>query len=193
MAYEQAIALTTGEIITAMYWNQWVVDNTKSIRGQWNRPFSMSEGDLPVSNPATLATRNGFDVMAFTATVTDRVFFSTQVPSWYAGAGLCVCFWWASNLTTTTNVLWEVALESHTATVDDLDADSYGTVKTVLSANPSTAGWLRYEEVFLGTSAETDSIVAGESCRFRVSRLGADASDDLGGVSHLFMVALKEP
>lgn len=145
----------------------------------------------PASNYATFDTRNSHLVLDFDASTAESAIFGAELPRHYAGGGITATYVWAGSTATSGNVVWQGAFErGDTAT--DIDADSFATANSATGAASGTSGAPTYTSIAFTSGAQMDSLAAGESFRFKVTRDAANGSDTMTGDAELIRVELKE-
>jgi hypothetical protein len=146
-----------------------------------------------VAAPATRRDRNGHSVVRFADAAVKRAVFEDLLPRHYSGLGITVTIVWAavSDTNVANRVRWRVAFERLAAGGHDLDADDFATAKTVDGAPAATAGITTYTGLAF-TNAEIDGLLAGESFRLYLERVGTDGADTLTGEADLLGIELRE-
>lgn len=149
--------------------------------------FSPLANQPPASSFATLDTRNSVPVLDFDAAADESAVFSATVPEGASlTSGIVVNLVWMATSATSGNVRWRVAFERRTT---DQDADSFDTATEATDATNGTSGICETCEI---TCTTIDSIVAGDSFRVRVTRVGTDATNDtMSGDAELVAVELR--
>ena len=99
--------------------------------GQTLIVLTPQSGVPPVSNYATLDTRNGHTVWDFDAAVNEILNFESLMPRNYNGGGLTVTLVWSATTATTGVSRWLVSFERHQEDVDDIDTDSFAAAQAV--------------------------------------------------------------
>jgi len=153
--------------------------------------FQGVDGLPPSSAFASAVRRNNHYLQQFDATTEQALDFGDVLDRKYAGGGITVILSWMAATATTNSVVWEGKFERHDDEGLDLDADSFGTAKTVTSAAPLTSGFLQYATLTF-TNAEIDGLLIGEDFRFRLSRKPADISDTMTGFAQLKGLEVRE-
>lgn len=156
--------------------------------------FTALDNMPPVSNYATLDTRNGYAVLDFDDTTDESAVFCGFMPRNYAGGGITVTVGWMATSATTGAISLDVALMSVTDDADDLDTKSFAAAN---NANPTTAsasGEVDYATVTFTDGADMDSVAAGELFYLKVTRdaNGTTSTDDMAGDMELVFVEVKE-
>lgn len=150
--------------------------------------FSPLGAEFPVSNFATLDTRNNHPCLDFDASTGETVYFSGVMPRNYAGGGITVSVHSAATSATSGTIGWLIALERGNT---DLDADSFAADQTITAAAVNgTSGIITVGSVAITDGANMDSIAAGEYFRLRVTR--DVANDSATGDAELYAVEIKE-
>lgn len=179
---------STGQVAT---WNgsAWA-PATPSAGGSGTKTlavFSPLANQPPASAFATLDTRNSVPVLDFDAAADESAVFSAVVPeSATLTSGIVARLVWMATSATSGNVQWRVAFERRTT---DQDADSFDTATEATDATNGTSGICETCEI---TCTTIDSIVAGDSFRVRITRVGTDATNDtMTGDAELVAVELR--
>lgn len=155
--------------------------------------FKPLDNEPPTSNYATLDARNNHPVLEFDTTTQEAAIFSDVLPVGYAGGGLTVEVYFAADTATTGTIGWDVAFERIDASSLDIDADSFGTAKTITAATvPGTSGQiLKTSAVFAtGSPDDMDNLAAGEAFRLRIRR--DVANDTATGDAQILRVVVRE-
>jgi hypothetical protein len=130
--------------------------------------------------------------MDFDAAADEAALVPGVMPRHYAGGGVTIALHWMATTATTGNVVWEAAFERHAAGTDDLDADSFAAAVAASAATTSgTSGVLTVTSIAL-TNSQIDGLLAGESFRLRIRRLGTNAGDTMSGDAELLRVEVRE-
>lgn len=114
------------------------------------------------------------------------------MPSQYTGSGLTAKIHFAMKTATSSNVVWDVAIEAVTPDTDTLDMEassSFDTVNSVTAAVPGTAGNPSDASV---TLTNNDSVAAGDSFRIAIRRDTDNASDAAAGDAMLYAVEISD-
>jgi hypothetical protein len=162
----------------------------------------MSSGDSlfqclpPAGEPvdadfATIDRRNGHFVYDFDPTTVQEIRFKTFLARNYGGGGISVRAICAASTASSNGAVLEFSFERIQDNAGDLDADSFGTIKTVTFTAVATVGRPRYVEVSF-SNAEIDGLLAGEGSRLKVRRLTADAGDTMAGDLELWGLEARE-
>lgn len=169
---------------------QWVTPSGGG-GGAWFVRFSPRDNEPPVTNYATLDTRNSRQVLDFDDTTQEAAVFSGVLPNDYAGGGVTIDLFCALTSATSGTVGWDVAFERTQASTDDIDSDSFATAQTVTAATvPGTSGHVLKMSVNVANGADMDSLAAGELFRLRVRR--DVANDTAAGDAELLAVTMWE-
>lgn len=149
--------------------------------------FTARDNYPPVTNFATLDTRNSVLVLEFDAATEESATFIGVIPeNATLISGIIVRLWWMGDTATSGNVQWGVQLED---TGTDLDADSYDTNSQVTSAVSGTSG---IESLASITITTIDSLASGDRFRLRVYRVATDATNDtMTGDAQLVAVEVR--
>lgn len=177
---------TTGQVAT---WNgsAWAPATPGSGGTKTFAVFSPLSNQPPASAFATLDTRNSVPVLDFDAAADESAVFSGVVSEGASlTSGIMARIVWMATSATSGNVRWRVAFERRTT---DQDSDSFDTATEATSAANGTSGICTTVEI---TCTTIDSIVAGDSFRVRITRVGTDATNDtMTGDAELVAVELR--
>lgn len=145
----------------------------------------------PVSNYATLDTRNQHPVLDFDATTNESAVFTAIMPRHYGGSGVTVYHHYAMSSAEVGDVDWDGAFEQIGDQQQDLDADGFAAVQSVDNTTvPGTSGLVDIVAIPFTNGAQMDSVAVGEAFRYKVTR---DAgSDTAAGDAELLAVEIKE-
>lgn len=153
--------------------------------------FRAGDNEPPLTNYATLDTRNRHLVLDFDTTTQEAAVFRGVVPRLYGGGGITVYLHWAATSATSGTIGWDVAFERIGAAQQDIDSDGFATAQTVTAATvDGTSGNVTITNVAVTNGANMDSIAVGEMFRLRVRR--DVANDTAAGDAELLAVELKE-
>ena len=183
-----ATAPTSGQVLTA----------TSGAAATWQTPSggagtdtflvrSPLQNEPPASAFATLDTRNSIPVLDFDAAADESAIFSGFAPEAIVlTSGIIARIVWAATSATSGNVRWRVKFERRTT---DQDSDSWDTATEATDATNGTSGICEVCEI---TCTTIDSIVAGDSFRVCVTRVGTDGTNDtMTGDAELFGLELR--
>jgi hypothetical protein len=152
------------------------------------RPY---DNEPPTSNYATLDTRNGHPCLDFDTTTQEAAYFSSVMPTGYAGGNLIVTVYVSLTSATSGTVGFDAAFERIDASTLDIDADSFATAQTITATTvPGTSGQLLALSVTVTAGAATDSIAASEMFRLRLRR--DVANDTATGDAEVLSVTVRE-
>jgi hypothetical protein len=153
--------------------------------------FTASSNEPPVTNYATINTRNAHTILQFDATTQETALFTSIMPRNYAGGGVTVYVHWTAATATTGTIGWLVAFERMSDATTDLDTNSFATTATVTAATvPATTGVMSVTNVAITNGANMDSIAVGDSFRLQISR---DVTNDTAaGDAELHAIEIKE-
>ena len=145
------------------------------------------ENQPPASAFATLDTRNSIPCLDFDAAADESAIFSGFAPEAIVlTSGIIARIVWAATSATSGNVRWRVKFERRTT---DQDSDSWDTATEATDATNGTSGICETCEI---TCTTIDSIVAGDSFRVCVTRVGTDGTNDtMTGDAELFGFELR--
>lgn len=155
--------------------------------------FKPIDNEPPSSNFASLDTRNNHPVLNFDTTTQEAAIFSDVLPVAYAGGGLTVDVYFAAASATSGTIGWDVAFERIDASSLDIDADSFGTAKTITAATvPGTSGQILKTSATFATGSpdDMDNLAAGEAFRLRIRR--DVANDTATGDAQILRVVVRE-
>lgn len=149
--------------------------------------FTARENQPPITNFATIDTRNSVMILEFDSTVEESAVFVGIAPeASNLSSGLLVRIWWMADTATSGNVRWAALLEN---TGTDLDADSFDTAVEVTSTANATSGIETVAEITITT---IDGITPGNRFRLRINRKAADATNDtMAGDAQLVAVEVR--
>jgi hypothetical protein len=137
--------------------------------------------------------RNGHMLIGFNASADDSVDFELVMPQHYAGTtGVTVYIYYAASGATTGDVVWDVSFERHADDAFDLDADGFAAVNSVTDTVANVDGELSVPSVAFTDGADMDSVVAGDSFRFRITRDADNVADTCGGGTQIARVQIRE-
>jgi hypothetical protein len=148
--------------------------------------------ELPATNPAGRDERNGHRILDFDAAADEVAILAGVLPRHYTAGGITIALYWMAATATSGNVVWDAAVERHAAGTDDLDADSFAAaVAASAAATSGTSGVVTVTSIAL-TNSQIDGLLAGESFRLRIRRLGTNAGDTMTGDAELLRVEVRE-
>jgi hypothetical protein len=154
--------------------------------------FRGIDGEVPgTGNIATTVFRNGHCLRAFDSAELQSTVFEASLPRNYSGNGITIYIHWVSATATNNNVVWTGAFERVNDGSLDIDGDSFASAKTVTSAAAATSGVVITASISFSNS-EIDGLTVGDIFRLKVSRDGADASDNMAGDAQLLAVEVIE-
>jgi hypothetical protein len=152
--------------------------------------FKPADNEAPLSNPATIDTRNNHPVLNFDDTTSEVAIFSGVLPSTYAGGGINVAVHWCTLTATTGTVGWLVAIE-RIGTSQNIAADSFASDATITATTcAGSAGQVSITTVNISNGSAMDSLAAGEGFRIRIKR--DVANDNVSGDAQLIRCVVKE-
>jgi hypothetical protein len=167
---------TNGQVLTAdsaettgMKWAAAAGSGTKTYA-----VFTPMTSCPPISNYATLDTRNSIPVLDFDDTTEEGAFWVFVMPEAASlGSGLKVTIWFMCTAATSGNVRWGAKLENMNAT--DEDSDSFDTAVEGHTATDATSGKLASVTLTITT---IDSLTAQKPYRLWVYRDATDTTND---------------
>lgn len=146
------------------------------------------DGQPPVTNFATIDTRNAIAVLDFDASTDESMVFVGVIPE---GAtltgGVAIYIHWMATSATSGAVIWEASIERSNT---DLDSDSFDTVAFASGTASGTSGIITKTTI---TTTNIDSVVAGDLFRLKISRDadGTNGTDDMTGDAEIVAVELR--
>lgn len=149
------------------------------------------QNEPPISNFATLDTRNNRPVLDFDATTNESAVFMSALPLIYNGNGLNIDLYWSAETATSGNVVWQIEFERIKEGIDDIDTDSFATGKTATGTANATSGILTKTSISF-SSSEIDSLLANECFRIRITRLANDVGDTMTGDAELLVLLIRD-
>lgn len=157
----------------------------------WELLLRPIDNEPPLSNYATLDTRNTRPCLDFDATTQEAAIFSAVLPHGYGNGGLLVKLYIAMTAATTGTVGWDLAIERAAAGADNVGSDSFASAVTVSAVTvPGTPGIIVEMEVELDHDDNLDGLQAGEAFRLRLRR--DVANDTATGDAELFLISVRE-
>jgi hypothetical protein len=161
--------------------------------------FFPRDAEFPVTDFATIDTRNNHPVLDFNDTTVETVFFTGFIPQGasFATSGTALTFVLLSTATSalTGNIGWLVALERIVANGIDIDGDDFGTAQPGSAAVIGGANTGKVTEVSVTfTLAQLPSLLAaGDMIRVRVQRNTSVSGDHAGDAELLGVYANMTP
>lgn len=154
--------------------------------------FTALGAEFPATNYATLDTRNNHAVLDFDDTTGETAYFTGIMPQHYSAAtGVTIYLDWMATSATTGTIGWLVAFERMGDGGTDMDADSFAADATVTAATVNaTSGIIKVTNVAVTAGANSDSVVAGDMFRLRVTR--DVANDTATGDAELLGIEIRE-
>lgn len=147
---------------------------------------------------ARMGVRNRRTELLFTDTAAapadneNAVFMGVVIPDYDAANSLALRIDWAAPAAVVVgSVKWNAAFERMALGVDDIDVDDFAAIQTVTTVAPGTTGFLVRTTIPF-TTAQADSIAAGEDYRLQIVRDAEDAADTLVGDATVLRVSLAE-
>jgi hypothetical protein len=151
--------------------------------------FDATDAKPPAANFARLDTRNSVPVLEFKDTPTDEstTFIGVIPPGSDLSLGLLVRLWFFADTATSGSVRWAVEFEKMAGS--DVDTNSFDVTNEVTSVTNAVSG---VPEVAQVICYSTDSIVAGDVYRMRVTRKASDTTNDtMTGDAQLVAVEVR--
>ena len=147
-------------------------------------------GTPPASAAATLDMRNGHVVLDFDADTNESSYFSSVLPTHYAGGNMACKLHWMATSATSGNVRWSAAFERLEANGPDLDSNGFQTAVEAKAAANGTSGKLTVTTL---TLSALDGAAAGDAFRIAITRVANDGTNDtMTGDAELMRVELVE-
>lgn len=143
------------------------------------------------ASPASPEVFNASPVLAFDPSTDTNVIFDAIMPLGYNGGPLTASVRWAPTTTSTGNCRWDLSFMRRADGVDNIGVDSFATPQSVASPALGTSGLVTYASIPF-TSAQIDSLAAGESFRLKLTRNASTAADSLTGNARVFGLSLRE-
>lgn len=154
--------------------------------------FYPYNNEPPISNYATLDTRNLHPILDFNEDTDEAAVFSAVLPRHYAGGGIIAYIHWSADGVIVNDVVWDIAFERIGDGQQDVDIDGFAAVQTVTDTAPGTDGFVTIANISFTDGAQIDSIAVGELFRLKISRDADSQSDDMTADAELHAVELKE-
>jgi hypothetical protein len=126
----------------------------------------------------------------YDTTTVERAYFRFKATN-YASGDLSLKIEWYADTASSGGVVWETALAAITPNTDtqDVETKGFASVNTASDTHIGTTGQ-RLHEVTV-TMNNLDSLIDGDSCMLRVSRLTTDGSDNMAGDAVLYGLELS--
>jgi hypothetical protein len=141
--------------------------------------FRPTMNEPPVSNFATIDTRNSHPVLDFDGSTNESAVFTFVMPQAYSGGGVTVYIHYAMTSATSGDIDWDVSFERVGDQQQDIDSDSFASVQSVdNTVVPGTSGLVDVVSVSFTNGAQMDSCAAGEVCRIKITRDAASDTDN---------------
>ena len=135
--------------------------------------FAPGHNQPPASAYATFDTRNSALVLDFDDATDESAVFVGVIPEGAVlTSGIIASVRWMATTATSGNVRWRVAFERGNT---DLDSDSFDTATEATGATNGTSGIATTTEI---AATNIDSLVAGDTFRVRITRVGTDGTND---------------
>lgn len=145
---------------------------------------------------AILSYRNNHGILSFPSGEDTTAIFTGILPCQFrqpideAGTTIAAYLHYtADDDSVTGNFLWSIAIERIGDNYQNIDADSFATESTVVTAAPTTSG-----DVFVCNMASVnrDGAVVGDMFRLRVKRLGTNELDTATVTAQFLAIELRE-
>lgn len=176
---------------------KWCNDGTPTDIGTGSaatlHTFRPQHNEAPAASFATLSTRNAHPILQFDGASAEHAVFSDVLNRGYSGGNIVVNIWFSCSTNTTAGeeVVWEGAWEK--INTQDLDSDGFATAVEATPATCSTTAGVMTMATITFTSAEIDSLTAGDPFRLKISRDPANAGDDLDTLdAELRLIEVKQ-
>ncbi len=154
--------------------------------------FDANMATFPASAPAAATSRNEHPLIAYDATIAEKVVFHGVMSNDYqSGSNLLIDIDWVADTAVIDGVTWGVEIEAIATGGHDIDADSFATQKIGTSTTSGTVGIVTTTTITL-TNAEADTIAASDAFRLRVERVTGDSGDDMLGDAQLLRVQARQ-
>lgn len=147
----------------------------------------------PIADYATPSVRSGNYILEFdgSAATGESAIFKRVLPASYGGGNLAVDVYWTAASGITGNVKWNASFEQHAAGAD-IDVDSFASAQTTTTACAGTNGLTALTTITF-TSAQIDSLAAGNPFRLKLQRDSGHASDTMDAVdAQVELVVVRE-
>jgi hypothetical protein len=153
--------------------------------------FTALNNEPPATNFATLDTRNSHPVLDFDTTTQEAAKFRNIIPEGVSLlSGVNVIAQWAASTATTGTIGWDVAFERIASNGIDIDADSFGTARTITAITvPSTAGITLTSSCSFTQAQLPSGLTNGNMYRLRIRR--DVANDSASGDAELLGVEVR--
>lgn len=153
--------------------------------------FTPLHNEPPISNPATIDTRNQHPVLDFDASTNENAIFSGVMPRNYANSGITVYIHYAMSTATSGDIDWDVDWERIGDQQQDLDSDGFGGPNSVDNTTvPGTSGLVDIVNVPFTDGGDMGSVAVGEGFRLKITRNAVD--DTAAGDAELVFIEIKE-
>ena len=153
--------------------------------------FHPYNNEPPASNFMTLDTRNLHPCLDADATTDESAVFSAVMPQSYAGGGVTAYHHIAMSSAEADTIDIDGSWERIGDQQQDIDGDGFAAVQSTDNTTvPGTTGLVDIIAIAFTNGAQMDSIVAGESFRYKFTR---DATnDDAAGDMELYKIEIRE-
>ena len=156
--------------------------------------FTALSASFPASNFATPDLRNNHPVLDFDGSTDEEVYFEGVMPAHYGGGSIVIDLYVALSSATSGTSRWQTDFERINSAGPDLDSDSFsGSFQSAGGSASGTSG-IPTAISITHTSAQIDSLAAGEPFRLKVRRDadGTSGTDDITTDAELVRVVLRE-
>lgn len=140
---------------------------------------------------ATFDTRNNHVVNNFNGGTQWDAIYPIFIPRNYAGGGVTLNISATGGTATSGSMVWTTAFEQ-VGTAQDIDSDGFAAGITGTIPAPGTSGVFNILANAHTNGAQMDSLAAGEWGRLKLTRVVADASDNMGGTAMVKYIEIKE-
>ena len=138
-----------------------------------------------------ITTRNQHVLAAFDDSTDEIGYYTGILPDDYQGDGLTVEINWIAATATSGDVRWLGSFERLANGGIDLDSDSFAADNAGTSTARAISGIIRTTTISFTDGADMDSIAAGDTFRFRVTRDASNAGDTMTGDAQIVSVLIK--
>lgn len=163
----------------------------EGLRRRILHEFKPADNEPPSVNAAASGTRNQRPHLAFDTTTQETAVFSGVMPyDWDPADGLWVIVYAAATSAVAGTIGFDVTFERIVPAGIDMDADSWGTPKTITAVTvPATAGVLFHCAVLFAQADLPASLAPGDFFRLRLRR--DVASDTAVGDAEVYRVQVE--
>lgn len=155
--------------------------------------FVAGQGIHPTSNSATLSVRSGrlHGVYSFDQTTGQTMNYEgVLAPSYDSTSNLTVTLY-VTSTATSGGVVFSAEIEAITSSLD-IDADSFDAAKNSATTTISGTSGVAVPCTITLANSEADDITAGLPYRLRITRVVADAGDDMAAPAQVLRVVVSQ-